>query len=85
MTSPKGWSFPAVSSKYRLTASEQSIRLATSSRKIVLSNDGAAERILHFAAIVLPPKQAMSYLMNFDERFLSDGVRAPASSWRNIT
>jgi hypothetical protein len=81
MTSPKAWSIPATSSKYPLTASEQSIRLATSSRKIVLSNDDAAERILHFAALVLPPEQAMSYFMNV---FYLMGACAPGSPWRNI-
>jgi hypothetical protein len=53
--------------------SEQSIRSKRSSRKIVLSNEVATDRILHFAALVLPPKRAMLYLMN---AFASSCVRA---------
>jgi hypothetical protein len=43
------------------------------SRKIVSSNDLAAERILHFAALVLPPNKPMSYLVEF----LLDDAPAP--------
>jgi hypothetical protein len=46
--------------------------LKLKSRKIVLPNDVAADRILHFAALVLPSDEAMSYLMEF----LFDGARA---------
>jgi hypothetical protein len=61
---PRFWSLSAMSSKYPLTPSEQSIRLMGGLRKIVLSGDVAAERILHFVALVLPLKQAMLYLIN---------------------
>jgi len=42
-------------------------------RKIVLSNDVAAERILHFGAPVLPAKEAMLYLVSV---FYPIGARA---------
>jgi hypothetical protein len=54
----------ALWSKRLLIGSEQSIRSKHISRKIVLSNAVAADRILHFVALVLPPKQAMLYLMS---------------------
>jgi hypothetical protein len=46
--------------------------LKLDSRKIVLPNDGGADRILHFAALVLPSDEAVSYLMEF----LFDGACA---------
>jgi hypothetical protein len=61
-------------------AGERSVRLKLKSRKIVLSNDGAADRILHFAALVLPSDEAMFYLINV---FYLIGACAPVASWRN--
>src|SRR6202167_4642107 len=81
MPSARVWPLTAMSRKYPLTVGEQSIRLMRSSRKIVLLNDIAADRILHFASVVLPPKRAMSYLMDV---FYLMGARAPGSPWRNI-
>jgi hypothetical protein len=46
---------------FHLPRSEQSIRLMGKTRKIVLSNDTGADRILPFAAVLLPAKEAMLY------------------------
>jgi hypothetical protein len=54
---------------FRLRGSEQSTRLAGELRNFVLPNNVNAERILPFAALVLPAQEAMLYLIHAFARY----------------